>query len=89
MAFFLLSQAFGYTRGRFRCVRTIMPLEEEGDEQGDGEHRQQGGDEGDLGHQRGVLLVFQTEDGAVGGHWHGDDNGVDVDNEVGEAQDLC
>ena len=59
---------------------------EEHDQQGDGEHREEGGDERDLGDDGGVATVLQAEDGAVGGHGHGDDQGVDVDHEVREAQ---
>ena len=55
------------------------------DHQGDGEHGEQRGDEGDLGDERRIAAVLQTEDGAVGGYGHGDHHHVDVDNEVGEA----
>ncbi len=46
--------------------------------QRDGKDGKQGGNEGQLGDERGVPPHLQAEDGAVGGHGHGDDHGVDV-----------
>ena len=70
-----------------RCLLNNVDVShQEHDEQGDGEHREQGGDERHLGNHRGVAVVLQAEDGAVGGHGHGDDQGVDVDDERREAE---
>ena len=60
-------------------------LEEQRHQQRDADHRDEGGDEGDLGDHRCVLAVFQTEDGAVGGHRHGDDQRIDVHHKRIEA----
>ena len=53
--------------------------------EGDGNHGEEGADEGDLGDERGIAVVSQTEDGAVGRNGHGDDERVDVDDIRGEA----
>ena len=66
-------------------LRGILYLEEQRYQQRDADHRYEGGDKGDLGDHRRILAVFQTEDGAVGGYGHGDDQRIDVHHKRIEA----
>ena len=61
-------------------------LQEEHDQQGDGEHGEERSDKGHLGDERRVLAVTQAEDGAVGGHGHGNDHRVDAHHKGREVQ---
>ena len=64
----------------------ISCLEEQHHQQGDTDHGEKGGDEGHLGHHRDIFLVLQTEDGAIGGYRHSDDQCINVDYQRRESQ---
>ena len=70
-----------YVSGEF-CSSDV----EQHGHQGDGKDGKQGGNECQLGDERGVSSHLQAEDGTVGSHGHGDDHGVDVHRQL---QPLC